>query len=76
MITGRELRARVIDDGRGFELSSVTSNGIGIASMRERAALMGGRFWISSRPGGGTCVEVSLPLRVRELSADAVASTV
>ncbi len=71
-ITKRELQARVIDDGRGFELGSVTSNGVGIASMRERTALMGGRFWISSQPGGGTCVEVSLPLPVNELPTDAV----
>jgi signal transduction histidine kinase len=73
-ITKRELRARVIDDGRGFELGSVASNGFGIVSMRERTTLMGGRFWISSQPGGGTCVEVSLPLPVNELPTDAVAS--
>jgi signal transduction histidine kinase len=74
-ITKRELRARVMDDGCGFEMGSVISNGVGITSMRERAALMGGQFWISSQPGGGTCVEVSLPLPVNELSADTVAST-
>jgi signal transduction histidine kinase len=57
-----ELRALVKDDGRGFVPDPCVS-GSGLASMRERAALMGGRLAISSTPGGGTSVEliVSLP---------------
>jgi signal transduction histidine kinase len=74
-ITSGELRAQVVDDGRGFELDSVGSNGfagIGIASMQERVALMDGQFRLSSRPGGGTCVEVCLPLKEDAVPADAV----
>ena len=71
-ISSEELRARVVDDGCGFELGSIRSDGVGIASMQERAALMGGKFWISSRPGDGTCVEVRLPLLRDVVSADAV----
>lgn len=61
-----ELRAWVEDDGRGFELSAgaavSASGGIGLATMQERAALMGGTTTVSSRPGQGTYVELLLPL--------------
>jgi signal transduction histidine kinase len=38
------------------------AEGFGIAGMRERAALIGGRFALSSRPGRGTQVSVTVPL--------------
>jgi signal transduction histidine kinase len=57
-----ELRAQVTDDGCGFEPSRTGSQGVGVASMRERTALMGGEFFITSQPGAGTCVKVRLPL--------------
>lgn len=61
-----ELRALVEDDGQGFvhtQTSEPASAGSGLASMRERAALLGGRLTVSSVPGRGTRVEllVSLP---------------
>ncbi|HEU5090383.1 MAG TPA: ATP-binding protein, partial [Roseiflexaceae bacterium] len=34
----------------------------GLTSMRERAELIGGRLTVSSRPGHGTEVSVTLPL--------------
>jgi signal transduction histidine kinase len=57
-----ELRAQVTDDGCGFEPGRTGSQGVGVASMRERTALMGGEFFITSQPGAGTCVKVRLPL--------------
>jgi signal transduction histidine kinase len=61
-----ELRAVVEDDGRGFAAAAGGQRGAGgsgLASMRERAALLGGRLAVSSVPGHGTRVElvVSLP---------------
>ena len=61
-----ELRASVEDDGRGFVLATSPESGFmgtGLVSMRERAALLGGRLKVSSTPGSGTSVElvVSLP---------------
>jgi signal transduction histidine kinase len=61
----RELSAWVIDDGCGFtpDLAAVgTASGSGLASMRERAALLGGRVVVSSMPGHGTRVQLHLPL--------------
>ncbi|HZR52026.1 MAG TPA: ATP-binding protein [Streptosporangiaceae bacterium] len=61
-----ELRARVEDDGRGFDLQSYSSRdpaeSAGLVTMRERAALVGGSLSLSSSPGQGTHVELVVPL--------------
>lgn len=56
------LTAGVTDNGHGFPSTNVAAPGIGLQSMRERAALMGGRLEITSRPGGGTRVQLTVPL--------------
>lgn len=61
-----ELHAWVEDDGCGFvpaPRADPVSAGTGLVSMRERAALAGGRLTISSVPGQGTHVELLVPLR-------------
>ena len=60
-----EVRLEVADDGRGFtpEVPSegfARSGRLGILGMQERATLIGARLTISSRPGEGTRVVVSL----------------
>jgi signal transduction histidine kinase len=62
-IAPHQLHARIDDDGRGFETRGPAERaGIGIVSMRERAALLGGRLAINSVPGQGTSVELLVPL--------------
>jgi signal transduction histidine kinase len=63
-LTAHELRARVRDDGRGFVCGDADSplTGNGLATMRERAALLGGSLKISSEPGCGTNVELNVSL--------------
>jgi signal transduction histidine kinase len=64
-VTRRELRAWVDDDGKGFacgEDAESPAAGTGLATMRERAALLGGTVSIVSKPGRGTSVELSVPL--------------
>lgn len=51
---------RVADDGRGFHQSETGRAGHGLAGMRERALLAGGRLAVRSRPGAGTTVELVL----------------
>lgn len=61
----RELRAWVEDDGRGFDAGCqdpAPSATAGLASMRERAELIGGTLTITSAPGQGTEVELLVPL--------------
>jgi len=50
----------VEDDGKGFDAKRV--RGLGLAGMAERVHHLGGAFHVHSRPGGGTQLEVELPL--------------
>lgn len=61
-IAPHEIRAQVTDDGTGFDPDSPQGDGEGIASMRERVQMIGGRLFVSSRPGAGARVEVLVPL--------------
>ncbi len=49
------------DDGRGFE-PSVSTNGIGLKTLRHRVALLGGTVHLTSGVGQGTQVQVRIPL--------------
>jgi len=57
------LQVAVIDDGRGFDPKGVaiSSHRLGIQSMRERAAMLGGTVTFTS-PGKGTRILVQVPL--------------
>ncbi len=52
------LRLEIADDGEGLTRDS---SGIGLHTMKERAAEIGGTCEIGSRVGGGTLVAASLP---------------
>ncbi len=51
----------VSDCGTGFD-PRATPAGLGLASMRERAASVGGRLSIAAAPGAGTRVRLSVPI--------------
>jgi signal transduction histidine kinase len=57
---GPELLIEVVDDGRGVTQGS--GDGVGLASMRERAAELGGECVVEPGPAGGTRVRARLPL--------------
>jgi signal transduction histidine kinase len=59
-----EIILLVTDNGRGITSVEISnSSSMGLLGMRERAALLGGRFEISRLPRGqGTRVTVSIPL--------------
>ena len=57
------LHLEVRDFGRGFRSEEVRGQpGLGLASMEERARLVGGEITISSVPGKGTSIAVRVPL--------------
>jgi signal transduction histidine kinase len=58
---GSGLHLRIVDDGIGFNSAALTEGRFGLASMKQRADLVGADFRLISRPGGGT--EVSVVLR-------------
>jgi signal transduction histidine kinase len=55
------VEVEVTDDGRGFDPQAATE-GFGLAGMRERALLAGGRLGVISQDGGPTSVTAVLPL--------------
>ncbi|MGD0862167.1 MAG: sensor histidine kinase [Candidatus Limnocylindrales bacterium] len=64
-VDGTNWVLEVSDDGRGFDVTAVAARGrrnFGLQFMRERAELIGARFEVRSRPGGGTVVWLSIPV--------------
>lgn len=63
---GQTVITIVEDDGQGFDVAKVMNSDIkekmGLYSMQERAALIGGTFTIESQPGMGTTVFVKVPM--------------
>lgn len=55
------LVVAVSDDGRGID--PTVQAGVGLVSLRERAAELGGRSEVTCPPAGGTVVRAWLPLR-------------
>jgi PAS domain S-box-containing protein len=62
-ITSEEVSGYVEDDGSGFEGNGETQGGLGLRSIRERAALLEGTAEVYSSQKGGAGVQVCLPLR-------------
>jgi PAS domain S-box-containing protein len=64
---GMTLVAIVQDDGRGFDVTAardaaMRGDSVGLLSMRERAALVGGHLALQSAPGHGTEVRATFPI--------------
>jgi signal transduction histidine kinase len=60
--TADGLTLVVEDDGVGIGIDDRPTRGIGLTSMRERAAELGGDCTVDETPGGGTRVSVRFPL--------------
>jgi signal transduction histidine kinase len=64
---GEELVLVISDDGAGFDPSTLTAfvrkGRLGLAGIRDRAALLGGEMRITSHPGEGTILEIRVPVR-------------
>jgi signal transduction histidine kinase len=62
MASSRELKLRIDDNGIGFNPECNGTDGLGLTSMRERVASIGGTIRITSAPKQGTTIEASVPL--------------
>jgi signal transduction histidine kinase len=65
------LRITIIDNGKGFDPAAaarLTSGGLGLVSVRERVARLGGTLSVESRIGAGTRLLVDLPVAGAEAS--------
>ena len=59
-VEGSDLVAEISDDGQGFDPEVVS--GVGLSSMQERAAIVGGRLEIESEVGRRTSVRLRVPV--------------
>jgi NarL family two-component system sensor histidine kinase LiaS len=62
---GDRVRLRVTDDGRGFDTRGRRARDQhGLSNIRDRAAALGGRATLRSRPGQGTVITVDIPVEL------------
>ena len=55
---------QIVDNGTGFDPESAKAGkSLGLIGMQERALLLGGEFKSEGKPGAGTTVTLTLPLR-------------
>ena len=67
----RGVRAEVSDFGAGFSPDDLEPHqAVGIATMRERSQIVGGRLTVASEPGAGTSVLLEVPLGSDPASTD------
>jgi two-component system sensor histidine kinase DegS len=68
----KSLKLYVFDDGAGFDTEKLKqrhediSGGFGLVSMRERVELLDGEMIISSEPGRGTRLNITIPFTQEE----------
>ncbi len=55
------ITVQVIDDGKGFDVRSVSHQSHGLAGMRHRVEALGGRLTVESAQGQGARISATLP---------------
>jgi signal transduction histidine kinase len=55
------VQLEIRDDGVGFDQGAMRSGGSGLTGMRERVALLDGRFELLSYPGQGVTIRAEMP---------------
>ena len=66
--TNERLLLKIEDDGKGFEVQTISNKKtLGLLGMKERTLMMGGEFRIESGPGEGTTVFVTVPITTIQL---------
>lgn len=71
LVQGKQhIALSISDDGCGIRPEVIAAGKLGLAGMRERAQMSGGELVIERGPGGGTTVQLTLPLTKDEIRDD------
>ena len=62
VVDGDILTITIEDDGVGFDVSKIKSNGIGLINIFERTAKMNGKYALDTAPGNGTTYIFNIPI--------------
>lgn len=57
----KSISIRVEDNGQGLKYHSPRKKGIGLIAMQNKIRLLNGKMKVSSEPGVGTSVEITIP---------------
>lgn len=60
--TPNGITLNMADDGRGFDMHALQSQGIGLTNMRRRMEKIGASYQFNSAPGAGTQLELFIPV--------------
>jgi len=66
---GRHMTLAVSDDGAGFDPGGEFPGRLGLRSMHERAARLGGKLRVRSAPGRGTCALARIATQARDATS-------
>ena len=62
----QQIRCAILDNGIGFDLSAVVAKkgdrGLGLIGIQERLKALDGKLQITSTPGHGTAVRITIPV--------------
>ena len=58
--TRQNVILTITDDGRGFDIKKIDQGGLGLPNMKERAIQANGKYKITSAPGAGTKISVTV----------------
>jgi PAS domain S-box-containing protein len=62
-VCGQQLVMTIADNGKGFDITAVKKKKtLGLLGMKERTLMMKGTYEITSQPGEGTSLSISIPL--------------
>ncbi|MEP7319294.1 MAG: sensor histidine kinase, partial [Panacibacter sp.] len=63
-----ELDVTIEDNGTGFDLAAVTSDGLGMKNVYSRIEYLNGKIDITSAPGKGTAIALYIPMNNKDVN--------
>ena len=73
VLKDKEILLEIRDDGVGFDPAGDFRGHLGLLTMRERMARLGGTLTVDSAAGKGTCVQARVPWRENQDSPSTAA---